>query len=112
MINVYLDLWFRTTVPMHWYLWLGAALFVIGIVGFLTRRNIIIMFMSLELMLNGVNISLVAFSHFLNDLRGQIFALFIIPVAAAEAAIGLAIIIALFRNKETVHVDEIQEMKG
>jgi NADH-quinone oxidoreductase subunit K len=112
MINVYLDLWFRATVPAHWYLWLSAVVFVIGIVGFLTRRNIIIMFMSIEIMLNAVNISLVSFSHLLNDLRGQIFALFIIPVAAAEAAIGLAIIIALFRNKATVHVDEIQEMKG
>ena len=70
------------------------------------------MFMSIELMLNAVNISLISFSHYLQDMRGQILAFFVIAVAAAEAAIGLAIIIALFRNKDTVHVDEIHEMKG
>lgn len=91
---------------------LSAVVFMIGVFGFLTRRNIIIMFISIELMLNGVNISLVAFSHYLQDLRGQILAVFIIAVAAAEAVIGLAIIIALFRNKTTVHVDEMSEMKG
>ncbi|OGW29808.1 MAG: NADH-quinone oxidoreductase subunit K [Nitrospirae bacterium GWC2_42_7] len=83
-----------------------------GVFGFLTRRNIIIMFMSVELMLNAVNISLVALSHFMQDMRGQILVFFIIAVAAAEAAIGLAIIIALFRNKDTAHVDEMNEMKG
>jgi NADH:ubiquinone oxidoreductase subunit K len=112
MIHVILDLWFKAEVPAHWYLWLSAIVFVIGIVGFLTRRNIIIMLMSVEIMLNAVNISLVSFSHLLNDLRGQMFVLFIISVAAAEAAIGLAIIIALFRNKPTIHVDEIEEMRG
>jgi NADH-quinone oxidoreductase subunit K len=85
--------------------------FIIGVLGFLTRRNVIIMLLSVELMLNGVNISLVAFSHYMQDIRGQIMAFFIIAVAAAEAAIGLAIIIALFRNKATVHVDEMIEMK-
>jgi len=99
-------------VPLNWYLMLSAVVFMIGVFGFLTRRNIIIMFMSIELMLNAVNISLVAFSHYLQDMRGQILALFIITVAAAEAVIGLAIIIALFRNKDTVHVDEMNEMKG
>ncbi|MDI6743812.1 MAG: NADH-quinone oxidoreductase subunit NuoK [Thermodesulfovibrionales bacterium] len=99
-------------VPLNWYLMLSAAVFMIGVFGFLTRRNIIIMFMSVELMLNAVNISLVAFSHYLQDLRGQILVIFIITVAAAEAAIGLAIIIALFRNKDTVHADEMSEMKG
>ena len=99
-------------VPLNWYLMLSAVVFMIGVFGFLTRRNIIIMFMSIELMLNAVNISLVAFSHYLQDLRGQILVVFIITVAAAEAAIGLAIIIALFRNKDTVHVDEMNEMKG
>lgn len=99
-------------VPLNWYLMLSAVVFMIGVFGFLTRRNIIIMFMSVELMLNAVNISLVAFSHYLQDLRGQILVIFIITVAAAEAAIGLAIIIALFRNKDTVHVDEMSEMKG
>ncbi|KAF0145156.1 MAG: NADH-quinone oxidoreductase subunit K [Nitrospirae bacterium] len=99
-------------VPLNWYLMLSATVFMIGVFGFLTRKNIIIMFMSVELMLNGVNISLVAFSHYLQDLRGQILVFFIITVAAAEAAIGLAIIIALFRNKSTAHVDEMNEMKG
>jgi len=91
---------------------LSAAVFCVGVFGFLTRRNIIIMFMSIELMLNAVNINLVAMSHYLQDMRGQVMVMFIIAVAAAEAAIGLAIIIALFRNRATVHVDEINEMKG
>ena len=99
-------------VPLNWYLILSAAVFMIGMFGFLTRKNVIIMFMSVELMLNGVNISLVAFSHYLQDLRGHILVFFIITVAAAEAAIGLAIIIALFRNKQTVNIDEIDVMKG
>lgn len=86
--------------------------FAIGVFGFLTRRNIIIMLLSIELMLNGVNISLVALSHYMNDLRGQILVFFIIAVAAAEAAIGLAIVIAIFRNRATLHVDEISEMQG
>jgi NADH-quinone oxidoreductase subunit K len=91
---------------------LSAVVFIIGVLGFLIRRNIIIMFISIELMLNAVNISLVAFSHYLQDLRGQILVFFIITVAAAEAAVGLAIIIALFRNKPTVNIDEIDIMKG
>lgn len=99
-------------VQLNWYIWLSAVLFVIGVAGFLMRRNVIIMFISIELMLNAVNISLVSFSHFLKDLRGQILVLFVIAVAAAEAAIGLAIIISVFRNKPTVHVDEINIMKG
>ena len=99
-------------VPLQWYLWLSAAMFAIGVAGFLTRRNIIIMFMSLELMLNATNIALVSFSRYLQDMRGQILVFFIIAVAAAEAAIGLAIIIALFRNKATTNVDEVTEMKG
>ncbi len=99
-------------VPLQWYLYLSAAVFTIGVFGFLTRRNIIFMFLSIELMLNGVNISLVSFSHYLQDPRGQILAFFVITVAAAEAAIGLAIIISVFRNKETVYVDEMTETKG
>ena len=99
-------------VPVEWHIWLSLTVFTIGVFGFLARRNIIIMFMSIELMLNAVNISLVAFSHYMQDMRGQILSFFIITVAAAEAAIGLAIIIALFRNKATVHVDEMNEMKG
>ena len=85
---------------------------MIGVAGFLIRRNLFIMLMSIELMLNAVNISLVAFSHYLQDMKGQIFVIFIITVAAAEAAIGLAIIVSLFRNKQTIHADEIAEMKG
>ena len=99
-------------IPLNWYLTLSAVVFMIGVFGFLTRRNIVIMFMSVELMLNGINISLISFSHYLQDMRGQVLVFFIITVAAAEAAIGLAIIIALFRNKTTVHVDEMDEMKG
>ena len=99
-------------IPLNWYLTLSAAVFVIGMFGFLTRRNIIIMFMSIELMLNAVNISLVSFSHYLQDLRGNVLVFMIITVAAAEAAIGLALIIALFRNKQTTHVDNMTEMKG
>jgi len=99
-------------VPLTWYLLLSAAVFSIGIFGFVVRRNIIIMFLSIELMLNGVNISLMAFSHYLQDLRGQVLVFFIIAVAAAEAAIGLVLIISVFRNKPTVHVDELKEMSG
>lgn len=99
-------------VPLDWYIGLSAVIFIIGMVGFIIRRNIIIMLMSVELMLNSVNISLVAFSHYLQDIRGQIVVFFIITVAAAEAAIGLAILVALFKNKAAVHTDEIMEMKG
>lgn len=93
------------------YLVLSAIVFSIGVVGVLTRRNVIIIFMSIELMLNSVNLNLVAFSDRLQDLSGQVFAIFVIVVAAAEAAVGLGIVIALFRNKETVNVDEIDIMK-
>jgi NADH-quinone oxidoreductase subunit K len=99
-------------VPLHWYMVLSVVVFVIGVFGFLSRKNIIIMLMSIELMLNAVNINLISMSHYLQDLRGQILAYFVIAVAAAEAAIGLAIVIALFRNKATAHVDEIKEMQG
>jgi NADH-quinone oxidoreductase subunit K len=99
-------------VPLSWYMVLSMVVFSIGVFGFLSRKNIIIMFMSIELMLNAVNINLISLSHYIQDLRGQILAFFVIAVAAAEAAIGLAIVIALFRNKATVHVDEIKEMRG
>jgi NADH-quinone oxidoreductase subunit K len=99
-------------VPLSWYMMLSIAVFVIGVFGFLSRRNIIIVFMSIELMLNAVNINLISLSHYLQDMRGQILAFFVIAVAAAEAAIGLAIVIALFRNKATAHVDEVKEMQG
>ncbi len=99
-------------VPLNHYLLLGAALFFIGVVGVLTRRNILIIFMSIELILNGVNITLVAFSRHLGNFSGQVFALFVITVAVAEAAVGLGILIALFRNKETVFIDNVDILKG
>jgi NADH-quinone oxidoreductase subunit K len=98
-------------VPLSWYVVLGGAVFCVGILGFLIRRNIIIMLMSIELMLNGVNITLIAFNHYLQDMRGQIFVLFIITIAAAEVAVGLALMIALFKNKQTVNIDELDIMK-
>ncbi len=98
-------------VPLPFYLVLSAILFTIGVAGVLTRRNAIIVFLSLELMLNSANLTLVAFSAFLGDATGQVLVFFVIAVAAAEAAVGLAIIIALFRNKQTVNVDEINIMK-
>ena len=96
--------------PYH-YVFLSAALLVIGTVGVLTRRNIVVILMSIELILNAVNINLVAFSHHLANVNGQIFAIFVITDAAAEAAIGLGILIALFRNKETVNADEVDILK-
>jgi len=98
-------------VPLNYYLTLGAILFSIGVVGVLTRRNAIIVFMSIELMLNSVNLTLVVFSSYLGNSTGQILVFFVMAVAAAEAAVGLAIIIALFRNKQTVNIDEINIMK-
>jgi len=91
---------------------LAVVLFCIGVCGFLTRRNVIVMFLSIELMLNGVNLNLVALSHFLESLRGQTFTFFIITVAAAEAAIGLGIAITLYRSRRTVHVDTLNQLKG
>jgi NADH-quinone oxidoreductase subunit K len=93
------------------YLALSAALLLIGTVGVLTRRNIVIILMSIELILNAVNINLVAFSQRLGQVTGQVFAIFVITVAVAEAAVGLGILIALFRNKETVQADEIEILK-
>ena len=93
------------------YLAFGAALFCLGVLGVLIRRNIIVILMSIELMLNGVNVTFVTFSFFLKDLVGQIFAIFVITVAACEAAVGLAILIALFRLKPTVQVDEFNLLK-
>jgi len=99
-------------VPLSWYIILSALLFIIGTAGVLLRRNILIILMSLELILNSVNINLVAFSYFLQDLRGQIFSIFVITIAAAEVAIALGILIALVRNKAALNVDEIRTMKG
>jgi len=99
-------------IPLSWYVLLSAALFTIGVVGVLTRRNIFIILMSIELMLNAANINLVAFSHYLQSLNGQIFVIFVITVAAAEAAVALGIIILISRNRGTVYVDEFNIMKG
>jgi NADH-quinone oxidoreductase subunit K len=98
-------------VPTWHYLMLSAALLTIGVIGVLTRRNIIIILMSIELILNAVNLNLVAFSRQLADVSGQIFAIFVITVAAAEAAVGLGILIAFFRNRDTVNADEIDLLK-
>jgi NADH-quinone oxidoreductase subunit K len=90
---------------------LSAALFMIGVMGVLIRRNLIVVLMSIELMLNAVNINLVAYSQQLENVIGQVFAIFVIAVAAAEAAVGLGIILAFYRNKETVNIDEMNVMR-
>ena len=99
-------------IPLSWYVILGAVLFMIGLSGVFLRRNILVILMSMELMLNSVNINFVAFSHFFQDLRGQVFAIFVITVTAAEVAVALGILVALMRNKRTLKVDEITIMKG
>jgi NADH-quinone oxidoreductase subunit K len=99
------------SVPLPYYLALSAVLFVIGATGVLTRRNAIVVFMCIELMLNSVNLTLIAFSAFLGDITGQMLVFFVMAVAAAEAAVGLAIVIAIFRNKRTVNIDEINILK-
>lgn len=98
-------------VPLSHYLALSAILFVIGAAGFVFRRNVITVFMCIELMLNAVNLAFVAFSRFRGNLDGQLFVFFVIVVAAAEASVGLALIIALYRNRDTLAVDEIDSMK-
>jgi NADH-quinone oxidoreductase subunit K len=99
-------------VPLSWYLVLSALLFVIGVSGFILRRNIITVFMSIELMLNAVNLSFITFSYQLKQVSGHIFAFFVMVVAAAEAAVGLAIILTVFKNRATLNVDEINTMKN
>jgi NADH-quinone oxidoreductase subunit K len=98
-------------IELNYYLVLSAILFSLGVIGVLVRRNAIIIFMCIELMLNAINLSLVAFSAYLGNIHGQIFVFLVMTVAAAEAAVGLAIIISLFRNKETVNIDEINVLK-
>ena len=101
------------SIGLGHYLTLAAIIFTIGVVGiFLNRKNVIVILMSIELILLAVNINLVAFSIFINDLSGQIFTLFFLTVAAAEAAIGLAIIVVYFRNSDTIRVEEIKNLKG
>ncbi|MBA4142028.1 MAG: NADH-quinone oxidoreductase subunit NuoK [Nitrosospira sp.] len=100
-------------ISLSHYLVLGAILFAISIVGiFLNRKNVIILLMAIELMLLAVNMNFVAFSHYLQDVSGQIFVFFILTVAAAESAIGLAILVVLFRNLRTINVDDLDKLKG
>ncbi len=100
-------------VGLSHYLILGALLFAISVVGiFLNRKNVIILLMAIELMLLAVNLNFIAFSHYLNDIAGQVFVFFILTVAAAESAIGLAILIVLFRNLRTINVDDLDSLKG
>ena len=98
-------------VTVAHYLFLSAALLTVGTIGVLTRRSIVIILMSIELILNAVNINLIAFSKYYGNVHGQVFAIFVITDAAAEAAVGLGILIALFRNKETVNADEVDILK-
>ena len=98
-------------IPLSWYLALSAVLFTIGVAGVIMRRNAIQMFMCIELMLNAVNLTFVAFSSFFQDVTGQLFVFIVMTVAAAEAAVGLGIIIAIFRNRETLDVDEASILK-
>jgi len=100
------------TVTVTWFLLLAAALFSIGVAGVLIRRNALVMFMSIELMLNAVNLTFVAVSHELGLIEGQVAALFVMVVAAAEVTVGLAIIVAVFRTRSTANVDELAEMSG
>ena len=99
-------------VPLAWYLILSAVLFSLGIAGFLFRKSIITVFMSIELMLNAVNLSFVAFSYQLKQVNGHIFAFFVMVVAAAEAAVGLAIILTVFKNRATLNIDEVNSMRN
>ena len=99
-------------IPLSWLLALSATLFCIGVVGVLVRRNALIIFMSIELMLNAANLAFVAFARHLHSVDGQVFVFFVMVVAAAEVAVGLAIIINVFRARETVYVDEVNLLKG
>ncbi len=99
------------TIPINYYLWLSAVLFTIGVLGVLYRRNAIIVFMCIELMLNAVNILLVAFSNYHQDASGQVFVFFIMAVAAAEVAVGLAILIMMYRNMKTTDINILNKLK-
>jgi NADH-quinone oxidoreductase subunit K len=101
-----------TAVPISWFLTLSALLFALGVAGFVFRRNIITVFMSIELMLNAVNLSLVTFSYQFQQVNGQILAFFVMVVAAAEAAVGLAIILTVYKNRQTLNIDEVDSMKN
>lgn len=100
-------------IPLSHYLILGAVMFALSVIGiFLNRKNLVILLMSIELMLLAVNINFVAFSHYLQDVAGQVFVFFVLTVAAAESAIGLAILIVLFRNKRSINVEDVDGLKG
>lgn len=99
-------------VPLNWFLILSAVLFCLGIAGFFFRRNIITVFISIELMLNAVNLSFVTFSYQFKQVDGQIFTFFVMVVAAAEAAVGLAIILTVFKNRKTLQIDDVSSMKN
>jgi NADH-quinone oxidoreductase subunit K len=100
-------------ITLGHYLSLGAILFALSVIGiFLNRKNLIVLLMCIELMLLAVNLNFVAFSYYLGDMAGQVFVFFILTVAAAESAIGLAILVVLFRNRATIHVDELDALKG
>lgn len=101
-----------TGVPLSWYLILSAVLFALGVAGFLLRRNVITVFMSIELMLNAVNLSFITFSYQLRQVNGHIFSFFVMVVAAAEAAVGLAIILTVFKNRATLNIDDVSTMKN
>jgi NADH-quinone oxidoreductase subunit K len=101
-----------TEVPISWYLTLSAILFALGVAGFLFRRSIITVFMSIELMLNAVNLSFITFAYQLKQVNGHLFAFFVMVVAAAEAAVGLAIILTIFKNRATLNIDDIDSMKN
>jgi NADH-quinone oxidoreductase subunit K len=98
-------------VPLSWFLVLSALLFALGVAGFLFRRNIMTVFMSIELMLNAVNLSFIAFAYQHKDVSGHLFVFFVMVVAAAEAAVGLAIILTVFKNRATLNIDDISSMK-
>ena len=98
--------------PISWYLTLSAILFALGVAGFLFRRNVITVFMSIELMLNAVNLSFITFSYKLKQVDGHIFSFFVMVVAAAEAAVGLAIILTVFKNRQTLEIDDISSLKN
>jgi NADH-quinone oxidoreductase subunit K len=98
-------------VPLSWYLMLSAVLFALGVAGFVYRKSVITVFMSIELMLNAVNLSFVTFSYELRRIDGHIYAFFVMVVAAAEAAVGLAIILTIFKNRGTLQIDEVDSMK-
>jgi len=100
-------------ITLGHYLTLGAILFAMSVIGiFLNRKNLIVLLMAIELMLLSVNLNFIAFSHYLGDMAGQVFVFFILTVAAAESAIGLAILVVLFRNRSTINVDELDSLKG